>query len=425
MAWTYLALSIIGAGFTLNALRPSHRRVLAGASFAAGWITSELAVHHVAWEMAATALLGAFGALDEWPGWVGLGISCVSWFGLLALTARARHADRIMSGTLKGALGSDRLTRARSSRPASSPARSAREVILPLWLRDPGVEIIRDIDYAGDGARAHRLDIYRPRGPVEAAPVFLFIHGGAWVMGDKREQGRPLMLHLARRGWVCVTANYRLSPKVAFPAHLVDCKLALRWLRDNIGRYGGDPSWLAVGGDSAGGHLCSLLAFTPGDPAYQPGFETAHTAVDACVPFYGVYNFVEPKGAWARSLGRLLELGVMKVSADKDPTAYELASPLHRVTDSAPPFLVVHGRNDTLVPVEEARAFVKELERVSKGVVAYAELPEAQHAFAVFHSVRTRRVVEGVGDFLEAVREMAPRPTGRADPPWPAAPSPG
>ena len=110
------------------------------------------------------------------------------------------------------------------------------------------------------------------------------------MIGDKREQGLPLMFELARRGWVCVTINYRLSPKATWPDHIVDVKRAVGWVRQHISEYGGDPGFIAVTGGSAGGHLSSLLALTAGDPAFQPGFEDVDCSVDACVPMYGVYD---------------------------------------------------------------------------------------------------------------------------------------
>jgi acetyl esterase/lipase len=277
------------------------------------------------------------------------------------------------------------------------------------------VERLRDIDYWEDAARRHRLDIYRPRRPVVRAPVFLYLHGGAWVFGDKREQGLPLMDYLASRGWVCVTANYGLSPKVAFPEHLVDCKRALTWVRRHIAGYGGDPDFVAVGGGSAGGHLASLVALTPGAPEYQPGFEAADTSVAACVPFYGVYDFTNRDGLRGRGLGRLLEKKVMKESLARSRTAYERASPINRINGGAPPFFVVHGSNDSLVPVREARGFVELLRRSSPAAVVYAELPGAQHAFEIFPSIRTAHVVAGVADFLAVVhagRDAAPPRSG-------------
>ena len=85
--------------------------------------------------------------------------------------------------------------------------------------------------------------------------MLVYIHGGAWVIGDKREQGIPMMHELVQRGWVCVAINYRLSPKATWPDHIVDCKRAVAWVREHIAEYGGDPSFIAVSGGSAGGHL--------------------------------------------------------------------------------------------------------------------------------------------------------------------------
>jgi acetyl esterase/lipase len=158
---------------------------------------------------------------------------------------------------------------------------------------------------------------------------------------------------------------------------------------------------VAVAGGSAGGHLSSLLALTPNDPEYQPGFEDAETRVQACVPIYGVYDFVEPGGTWHHDeLLPVLERHIMKTTLAEDPKAFEKASPLHRVGPDAPPFFVVHGAADTLVPPEEARAFVRRLREVSRAPVAYAEIPGAQHAFELFPSVRSQLVRNGIERFL-------------------------
>ena len=109
--------------------------------------------------------------------------------------------------------------------------------------------------------------------------MLLQIHGGAWVIGNKRQQALPLMHHLAAHGWVCVAANYRLSPRATFPDHLIDVKLALGWIHEHIDSYGGDPEFVAITGGSAGGHLASLAALTANHPEYQPGFEPAETSV--------------------------------------------------------------------------------------------------------------------------------------------------
>jgi acetyl esterase/lipase len=233
------------------------------------------------------------------------------------------------------------------------------------------------------------------------------------VIGDKREQGKPMMFELVARGWVCVTVNYRLSPAATWPEHVVDCKRALAWVKEHIAEYGGDPAFVAVSGGSAGGHLCAHLALTAGDRSLQPGFEESDTSVQACVPFYGVMDLTgSPAGSaiFGPGMLRMLEKSVMKTTEAEHPEVFRDASPTYRVHADAPPFFVLHGANDTLVPVETARAFVRRLRAVSRAPVAYAELPLAQHAFDVLASLRCQATTSAVGDFLEGVRAAAAGP---------------
>ena len=297
----------------------------------------------------------------------------------------------------------------------------------PVYL-GRSVEATRNLDYWGDGRKRHRLDVYRSRlTPPAGAPVMVYIHGGAWMIGEKREQGKPMMYELVARGWVCVAINYRLSPKATWPDHIVDAKRAVAWVKEHIAEYGGDPSFVAVSGGSAGGHLCALLALSTGDPAFQPGFESADTRVDACVPFYGVMDLTgtdEESARYGSGLLDLLEKRIMKTSAAEHPEVFRAASPTYRVRADAPPFFVLQGQNDTLVPVEEARTFVAALRAVSRAPVAYAELPLAQHAFDILASLRCQATTNGVAAFLDAARSVArsaPRPAGPPSRPSTAA----
>jgi acetyl esterase/lipase len=209
---------------------------------------------------------------------------------------------------------------------------------------------------------------------------------------------------MASLGWVCVSINYRLSPRSAFPDHLVDVKRAIAWVREHADDYGIDPDFVAISGGSAGGHLTALAALTPGDPRYQPGFETADTSVQVAVPFYGVYDFTNRNGAAPADMDRiLLRRLVMKADLDEARDAYEAASPLDQVRADAPPFLVIHGDRDVLAPVQDARDFVARLRAVSRQPVYYLELRGAQHAFETFASIRSNAVVEAAVRFLDAV----------------------
>jgi acetyl esterase/lipase len=267
----------------------------------------------------------------------------------------------------------------------------------------------------------NRLDIWRRADlPADAgAPVLVQVHGGAWVGGDKGQQGAPLMGHLAERGWVCVAVNYGLSPKATWPDHIVDVKRALAWVKDNIADHGGDPNFVVISGGSAGGHLAALAALTPGHAAFQPGFEAADTSVAAAVPFYGVYDFTNRDRTGKLDLEGFLAKTVMKTPLADDRAHWEEASPMSWVGPDAPPFFVIHGANDSLVPVEQGEAFATMLRAVSHQPVVFAALPRAQHAFDIFNSVRTIHTVRAVDRFLAVVRTAhgaAARPTSGAEP---------
>jgi acetyl esterase/lipase len=275
-------------------------------------------------------------------------------------------------------------------------------VLLPWQVKHPAVRRVANLDYVGDGNTRHRLDVYHPRETGTRRPIVVQVHGGAWMISRKEEQGLPLMTYLASRGWVCFAPNYPLSPRATWPEHLVALKRALVWVREHAEEFGGDPDFVTVTGGSAGGHLAAMLALTQNDPRYQPGFEDADTSVQACAPFYGAYDLANVLGTKAgqRRLDHFLARMMFKTA---DPTVAQDATPLLQVHADAPPFFVIHGRHDSLVPVAEARELVRRLREVSKEPVVYAELPGAQHAFDVFHSVRSAHVIRGVERFLSWV----------------------
>jgi len=412
-SWLYLIVSSIGAWFTWNAHRPVHHRMLRGQSFAAGWLTSELAVHHIAWQAGATALFARKGALKRWPGVLGLCVTIASWIGLGAIVATSRRSGEVVEDALTDALGADyRDEISEEDAAVLARPRRRRTSYVPFILTDPEVEVVRNIRYAEGAGRRHLLDVYKARTSPAAehrkgrgAPVLLQVHGGGWVIGDKAQQALPLMNHLAARGWICVAANYRLSPKATFPDHLIDLKQAIAWIRRNIADHGGDPEFIVVTGGSAGGHLTAMVGLTANDPRYQPGFEDVDTSVAAAVPFYGIYDFTNSNRVSSDDgMEMFFEHIVMKTSLAEDRAGWEAASPLFQVRADAPPFLVIHGTNDTLAPVGEAHHFVAALRGVSRNPVAYAELQGAQHAFELFHSPRTAHVVDGVAGFVSWVR---------------------
>jgi acetyl esterase/lipase len=418
VAWVFLAVSMVFALLVVNANFPVRREPFTVASFALGWIPGELPLHVGVLEVVCAIAFGTSGAFRAWPGWVGLAVAAAALAGLIKLAVVSHDAQFLVEEALEGAIGGPIGVDGFDPVPAWN--RWWRLVIaIPFRLR--GIRRFKNIDYWGDGNYRHKLDVLSLRSAKPArAPVLVYIHGGAWMIGDKRQQGIPMMHELVQRGWVCVSINYRLSPRATWPSAIVDCKRAVAWVRDHIAEYGGDPGFIAVSGGSAGGHLSSLLALTPDEKQWQPGFEDLDTHVDACVPCYGVYDTTgDPtrSGAYGPGLLELLERRVMKVSKADQPELFEQASPDHRVTAGAPPMFVLHGTNDTLVPLAVARYFVDRLRESSRAPVAYVELPKTQHAFDVLASIRCRHTTMGVVRFLDGVR------LSQLDHPSPARPS--
>src|SRR5215203_1628358 len=367
-----LAGALASLAFTGNALRPVARRGwLSLPAFLAAWPVSELPLQTLAAQ--ATSAV----ALSARPGHrprgrrakVAASATALSWIGLVALHRAARRSDRTLAEALGLGLG--------AADPAPPPA------------PQPG---------PADGTTPRSV-----APPAGGAPVLVQIPGGAWTMGNKQGQGHPLLSHLVDRGWVCVSISYRLGPRNVWPAQVVDVKRALAWVKENISDHGGDPNFVAVSGGSAGGHLAALAALTPGDPAFQPGFEDTDTSVGAAVPLYGVYDWTNRDGTAHDLLARHLETKIVQARMADDPGPFESASPTGRVGPQAPPFFVVHGRNDSYVPVEQARSFVRALRAASHEPVVFAELPFAQHAFDVLGSVRAERTAEAVAQFLSTV----------------------
>lgn len=406
MSRSFTARQLVTAALAVNALRPFRGRYSDVTAFAAGWLTTELAPQLLTLTAAdtVTELTWRRRRGHASPLGLALGAASVGAFGYLVTGARATASE--IESSLGRELGRSYLDRVESEEDAAGRVVGWRDWVRPFRLTNPEVEVIRDVPYT-EGRRRAKLDIYRPRGvDLTDAPVLVQVHGGGWTIGSKEQQGLILMNRMASRGWVCVAMNYRLAPKHPWPAQIVDVKKSIAWTREHIEEYGGDPSYLVVTGGSAGGHLAALAALAPGD--FQPGFEEADTSVAGCVPCYGVYDLAGLTGD-KHAVGMrdyFLAPRVFK----KDPSEYRdefvAASPLARVNEDAPDFFVLHGANDSLVDVRQARAFVAALRDVSKRTVTYHELRGTQHAFEVFSSIRSQNTIRAVQRWLEWHREQ-------------------
>ena len=231
--------------------------------FFSGWVTGELAVWLIGSQMVFVALcvlLIGTGA----PGFA-FGLSCfLAAWGLLAWALRdGFDAGTAFHRALRVALGADFLNHIPEAQRAKLTQQiHSQEWLWPFRFRRPGVRYVRNVSYSTAGKRG-LLDIYTPVTQGARRPVLLHVHGGAWMMGHKSHQGQPLLHRMVELGWVGVSINYRLAPRDAYPAQIIDVKKAIAWVKTHIEEYGGDPEFIVVTGGSAGGISLSSQASPP------------------------------------------------------------------------------------------------------------------------------------------------------------------
>jgi acetyl esterase/lipase len=405
---TYAATTAVGAAAVVNAHRPFKRGGAAGLpSFVAGLVDSELPWARIATQLGVTGLAARSGLLRTRGGVALTAVNAATIAGAVHLRRIGVQAGDVLEAALVAELGSDYRSRIASmpGPPGSGRSRGALQRQHRRYVVGGGC----DVAY-GDAGKRNLLDVWK-RNDLRAdagAPVVVQIHGGAWTTGNKRSQALPLLSTFAERGWVCVSATYRVSPRATWPDQIIDVLRAVAWTKQNIGRYGGDPGFIAITGGSAGGHLSALAALAAGDPDFQPGFEDVDTRVQAAVPLYGSYDWLNRNSTNHAALGQWVADRVVKQAPADARELFDRASPLSRVHVDAPPFFVIHGTNDSFLYVEQAREFADALRKASSSSVVYAELPAAQHAFDVIRSPRAMATVDAIERFLGVVRAEQP-----------------
>jgi acetyl esterase/lipase len=389
-----LALGVVAWVSTLNAIWPRQSLPLILVSWVGAWLAVELAPLILLFDVVVVTVLILAGALDHTVGWIGLGLIVARNLVAAPMIWRSSRTRISMRGFLD------------DLEPQEPTPRYPRSHILvpPLMFLPRGVRHQRGVVYQWIDDRPLKLDVYMPKTPSDSPrSAVVQVHGGGWVIGTRKEQGIPLLNHLAANGWVGFNIDYRLSPFATMPDHVVDVKRAIAWVREHAEEYGVDPSFIALTGGSAGGHLTALAALTSDDKSLQPGFEDADTSVQAAVPFYGVYDFTDDGTFKSSAVWQVLEWVVFKARRSQNPEAFRAASPTHRVHPGAPPIMVVAGEHDSLIPTGQHRAFAERLREVSRNPVLYAEMKGGQHAFDIFPSFRSVPVIETVERFLATI----------------------
>lgn len=307
-----------------------------------------------------------------------LGISVALFAVMIGLSLRSRREVERAVGEFLG-------------RPVRVRLRSPLRLLIPVSLRRRGVSVTSGLRY-GPHER-HLMDRIARDDLRSPAPALLHVHGGSWTGGTRDSQARPWLHRMARDGWVVLTPSYRLSPEAKFPDPVDDIRLAVGWIRANAAGLGVDPAFIALAGGSAGAQVATVAAFTWPDIAL------------ICIPLYGVHDLLQEDGLTPKWPYLVSE--VMQSRPADDLERWERASPVRSAPAERPPFFVVHGATDTLVPPSDSARLVEALRRAGDVPVGYLSLPWGNHGFDYFTSIRSLYVTDGLAMVLEAAYERS------------------
>ncbi|MEM7029435.1 MAG: alpha/beta hydrolase [Chloroflexota bacterium] len=251
-----------------------------------------------------------------------------------------------------------------------------------------GVKAHRDLPYVPQGHERQKLDLYLPKGG-EHCPLIIWVHGGAFRMGSKEGNGPDsLPFDYLMEGYALASINYRLSQHAVFPAQIEDCKAAVRWLRAHANTYKLDPNRFAAWGPSAGGHLVAMLGVTGHVNKFEVGDHLdVSSQVQCVIDYFGPTDFLQmdnqrlPDGLIHNDANSPeSELVGGPIQKNKEKVAQ--ANPITHIISDTPPFLVVHGDCDPLVPYGQSVLLVEALQQVNADVTFYTVAGEGHGHFS-------------------------------------------
>jgi acetyl esterase/lipase len=259
------------------------------------------------------------------------------------------------------------------------------------------VKVIKDLEYGNyqynNSQEKLLLDLYLPDAKSSQLPLLIYIHGGGWVEGSKEDCPGEIV---AQKGFALACLNYRLSDRAIFPAQIHDVKKAVRWLRKNASQYNLDSTRFGAWGDSAGGHLSALLGTSGGVTGLDDStLQQYSDRIQAVCDWYGPTDFKQFPRAFEeyptpevlaenknKPWWRMTEVVYKLLGApiSKRPDLATLANPITYIDESDPPFLIVHGELDNIVPITQSDLLAKALKE--KGVeVEYIRDPNLKHSY--------------------------------------------
>ncbi len=245
-----------------------------------------------------------------------------------------------------------------------------------------------DIPYVLDGNANQDLRVYVPEDIEESLPTFFMIHGGAFRFANKTLYD-TLARHLVERGYAVISINYRLLPRFTYPTQVQDAFCALAWTHANADTYGFDPERIIAFGDSAGATLAAMLGTVDDTSLYMEGCTHRLPETDliqGVIAFYGVFDLSYNPGEFFSYLGK---------EFSEAPDLWAEASPIHWIDGSEPPFLLIHGTKDTMVPVSQSKNFAAALKK-AKMDVELVLIPEVDHLFITHNQLSSSENVQSL-----------------------------
>jgi acetyl esterase/lipase len=261
----------------------------------------------------------------------------------------------------------------------------------------PRIRQQNDVTFATVGGVALKLDLAMPEQGVGPFPAVVCLHGGGWVGGDRKQMAQTIEV-LARRGYVAISPDYRPAPGHRFPACIEDCKTAVRWLRANGEKYNVDTARIGAVGLSAGAHLACLLGVTePSD-----GLDGTTSYLNQTSRVQAVVAFAAPIDLTDRALhsAEVLKDNLIPLfngTPAKRPEEYRKASPMSYSPKNPPPFLLIHGGADPIVPAQQARALADKLKQLG-GKAQVVILEGEKHTWS---GDRLRQSIDQMLTFLD------------------------
>lgn len=257
-----------------------------------------------------------------------------------------------------------------------------------------GIRVVQNVCYGGR-IKNDVLDLYLPRSANRPFPVVLWVHGGGWEGGNKEN---PPAMFLIGKGYAVASINYRLTrePKACFPAQIHDCKAAVRWLRANAKQYNLDPDHIGAWGGSAGGHLVALLGAS-GEVKELEGNVGNHlkmsSRVHAVCDWFGPTDLEKFADFQASFPGLPPDCPMQMITKlfggpiAKSKKLAQQANPITHITAKSPPFLIMHGDRDTLVPLDQSQLLVNAI-KAAGSQVDFHVLPGAGHDIRGIANIR-------------------------------------